>query len=503
MKTALPYRRLLSASALAGLLALSAKVLQACNGIALAAKFGAGTETDAYLLAKSLPIGVYLILDNVLYNAVVPVYRREASRAETGGFATVLLGLSGGAALAALGILFFGAPFLLRYIAPGLAAPDAALAAGLCRVMSSALIFVIPASLLKAFNAAHGRYVLAALDSAVMNAAVLAVLLSAPLAWGVWPLAACLPAASAFLLAVQGISARRDLHFGPPRKARPLLHELAPLLLPLLAFNVLHQVNLVVMNAFLSKSGEGAVSWFQYSYNAGQIPVSVLDLILLSTVFPFASALFQQGDLEAFRRAYAAVSRWVLRVSVPCSLWVILCRRELVQLIFQRGRFDEEAVAGAAACLLGVGLAMAPWAYETMACRCLFALRAHGTYARIMALRVVLTAAGCRILAPAFSAQGVAFAFALSFGAGAFLSGRAVRKITAMPMPPGLFREAGLLLGALVAPAAAYAVSFFLPGGAIRVGCSGIVAAVAVALLYGVAYAGNQQKIRLFPRRKA
>ncbi|MBN2309741.1 MAG: oligosaccharide flippase family protein [Candidatus Hydrogenedentes bacterium] len=433
------YATLLRPAAVIAGVAVCSKLFQAGGGILLAHKFGACRATDAYLLAKSLPIGLYLVADSLLYNSVVPVYRRHQHpdhvlRDFLGGV-SVVCGLLAVAIVAALAV---AAPAIMRYLAPGSAPETIRLAGALCRLTCLGVLTALPASLLKSVNACHDRYVLASLDSFVMSAVLIAVLLASPARWGIWPVAGALPVSCAILFTIQLVAARREVPRPRASWRNPLLAELAGLVAPLIAFNGLHQVNVIAMNAFMSRVGDGAISWLNYSYNIGQIPVSLIDLVLLSTLFPFAAALASNQDTDTVRRAFQAVAKLVVLALVPASLWVILMRRELVQLILEHGEFGVEATQGTTACLIGIGLAITPWALDTLAYRCLFALKRHGAYARIVAARVALNVGLCALLVGRYGAMGVGFAFGASFVLGAALSARAIGR--ALPGPAPLAR---------------------------------------------------------------
>jgi len=431
------YRPLLAPVALIAAIGIAAKLLQAGGGILLAHRFGADHATDAYVLAKSLPIGVYLVFDSLLYNSVVPVYhgpRRtaEAWRAFLGAWTVLCTGAAVGISV----VLALAAGPICAVLAPGGDPETLGLAAGLCRLMSLAVLTALPASFLKALNASRQRYVLASLDGFVMSGALVLALAAPPARWGIWPVAAALPVSCAALFIIQLFAARRDARPARPAWRSPLLAEMAWLMAPLVAFNCLHQVNVLAMNAFMASVGPGAISCLNYSYNIAQIPVSVIDLVLLSTLFPFAAALFSEQDMGTFATAYRSVARLLVLVLAPASVWLILERHALVQLVFEHGRFDTQATAGTASCLVGVGLAVTPWAFETFAYRCLFALKRHGEYARIVAVRVALNVALCAAVVPWLGHLGLGLSFAASFFVGAWLSARAVAR-AAGPDAPG------------------------------------------------------------------
>lgn len=416
---------LLRPVALIAVVGLLTKVLQGVGGILFAHTFGAGHHTDAYLVAKSVAIGVYFIADAFLYNALVPLHRGR----DDAGFTRQLARLGGILVLFTVvltGLLEVLAGPLARLLMPGGGASAIELAARLCRITALGLLLAIPASLLKSINACRGRYVRVSLDSLVIHACVLTAILLAPDSTAIWPLAAAFPAAFAILLAVHAHAARRELPLAAPVLHNPLAADLARLAAPLVAITCLQQVNLLVMNAFVSFVAEGAISWLNLSYAIAQVPVGIIDLILLSAVFPFAAVLVHGGRTGAIRQGYTLAASLLLVVLVPFSLWVFLERSSIVGVALRHGRFDAADAAATALCLAGHAAAILPWTLDALACRCLFALKRHRTYLALVAVRVALNALLAGTLVTVYAQAGVAFAFAAAWVFGAISGGIAV-----------------------------------------------------------------------------
>lgn len=422
MSTNAWYQKLIRPALWIALLSISAKALQALAGIGIAYRFGATETTDAYLLAKSLPIGAYLVFDSILYNALVPYHHETADdRKMPPGFLVALI--SG--VLISSGLALFG-PHVLGLLAPGSSAGTLELAGRLITLMSVGVAFALPASALKAWNAGRGRYVFAALDGFVMSGVLCFTILGTPGAWGIWPVALALPIACGLMLLVQGFAATRGNRGQESKSSEVRQGAGRQVFLAIAAFNVFHQVNMLAVNAFMSGVREGAIAWFNFSYNIAQIPVSVVDLVVMSAFFPFAAALNRAGDRATLAAAYVSVSRGLLMVLIPGSVWLLLTRYDLVQIVFERGVFDRAATQGTALCLAGTALAICPWAFESFGYRCLFALRRHRWYAGIIGVRTAVNVALCVILSSRYGAAGVVVSFCVSYWVGAVLTAWAV-----------------------------------------------------------------------------
>ena len=423
-----------------GIVGVFSKGLQAAAGILVAYTFGANHATDAYVAAKSLIIGIYLVADSPIYHALVPLWsKRDFNTSANQRFLGVALLAMILSAMILAGVLLLFAPPILRGILPGGGPETLAEAISLCRWMAVAVLVALPVSLLKAFNASRRRYLCAALDGLMMHIVLIAALLLAPVSWGLRPAAIAIPIAFIALAAIQLFAARRDFHPKFTGDSAGALQELAKLLIPILGINLLLQGNMFFLNAMASYTGESAISCMLYSYTMAQAPVSLIDLILFSALFPFASRLSSDSAFDAFRSAFYAVLKGLFLILLPLSLWMALSREDLIAFVLQHGRFDSANTQLTARCFLGHSLAILPWAVEAFAYRCLFALKRPGRYLQIVAVRVVCTVLGCFLFVPSLGLFGVVLAFASGLVVSAILSCIAVEhilNIQTFPAPP-------------------------------------------------------------------
>ena len=417
------------------LIGVTGKGMSALCGIMLAYRFGAGQDTDAYLLAKSVPIAAYLILDSVIYNTFVPLLRRPEKTDAL--FRTLLiLFFFGAAALAAL--VHMGAAQVVALLARGADGTTQIEAVQLQRITAWAIVYAVPASCLKAWNACQGRYVAASLDGFVMSAVLLLMLMTAPSRMGITPIAIALPVAFVILLIIQSGLAGEVLRLRPraPVKTLPGRY-LARLMGPLLLLNVTQQAQVLLVIAIAAFYGNGAVSQVNYSYAIAQLPVGIVDLILFSTLFPYAAHLAAGRRMEELLSTYRSAAMALLLLALPTAGWVVSMRVELVNTLLTRGSFDVADGRTTAALLLGHGVAIPMWLLEALGCRVLFAVGQHRRYLGAVAIRLLAFAALAPLSVTLFDLPGISMAFAgsclVGASATAWLVGRALPAASVRP----------------------------------------------------------------------
>ena len=472
-----------------------AKLFQAISGILIAHKFGAGDLTDAYMLAKSLPVGIYLVCDSLLYNSFVPVFRKHQ---EDYPLLNTIALTALGAALFLAALLLVGAPWLLSALGPGANSETRLLSIDMLRVAGLAVLVAAPSSMLKAFNACHGRFILVSLDGLVISGAMLASLVFFPDSMGIWPLVVALPAAFILLVLSQGLGAKKYYHWSKPSWSNAHLQELALLLAPLALLNIIRQVNILFMNGIASFIGEGAISCLNYSYNIAQIPVSIIDLVLFSIFFPFAAGLAAENNLHRLANIFLRTARFLLYVLVPMAAWLILLRYPIIALLLEHNQFDASATQMTTSGLLGHAIAMPFWALEALGGRCLFAVRRHWAYFWIVGARLVANVVLCLVLVPQWGVLGVSVSFAASYALGAALCICVTLRATPTPKrSPNAMKIISFItmlpISVSAVVLAVYGVEFAqvnfasLPLSGYLFACA-ITAAAGVASVYGLAY---------------
>lgn len=406
---------------LTGLLAVVQKGLQAAVGILLAYRFGASLETDAYLLARSLPAGLYLVADSMLYNALVPRLRDRAAPRDM--LRPLGICLFAGLVLAAvIGLL---APILVPMLAPGGSDPEMLeLGRMILKLTALALPFALAASLLKAYNASRGRAVLAAVDGVFISGASALVLWFVPDARALLWLTLAFPVACAALFILQAIAALRR-RTPAPEESVDWSGITNPMLL-LGGLTLAQQTGQWFMNALASFSAPGGIATLNFSYAIGAVPVSVIDLILFSTFFPFAAGLVKSSGPPAVGRAARNALWWSLAFTFPGALLLILLREPVVAFVLERGMFTDTDADRTAITLAAHAVAIPFWVAEAIACRALFALSCYGVYLRITLVRIAANMILGGILVSVWGVFGVALAFALSFALGAVMTWRTV-----------------------------------------------------------------------------
>ncbi|MFE1994089.1 lipid II flippase MurJ [Streptomyces parvulus] len=347
------------AALLTAVLSVAGSVLGLARDQALARLFGAGSETDAFLVAWTVPeFAATLLIEDGLAFALVPMFSLALARRARGVpgdpvralvAATLPRLLPAFVAVAAL--VAVCAPALVRALAPGLA--DHALAVDCTRLTATCVVSFGLAGYCSAALRAHRRFLAPAAIYVAYNTGIITAMFVLGGRWGVRSAAVGVAVGGLLMVAAQLPSLLRQLRrrdageksadAGDP--ARPLALALFG---TVLLFAVCRQSQVLIERFLASGLPAGAISHLNYAQKVAQIPMT-LSLMLCTVTFPVVARAMADGDVA---RARERVERDVALAACLVLLGaatVVACAPQIIELLFQRGAFTPADTAATAA----------------------------------------------------------------------------------------------------------------------------------------------------------
>ncbi|MGW3411311.1 murein biosynthesis integral membrane protein MurJ [Streptomyces sp. NPDC000888] len=353
-----PSSRFLAKAALVTVaLSIAGALLGLGRDQALAHLFGAGSETDAFLVAWTVPeFASTLLIEDGLAFILIPAFSMAVARRAQGApgdpvralVASTLPRLSL-AFVAACALLIVGAPYLVEGLAPGL--PDPQLAVDCTRLTATCVLGFGFAGYCSAVLRAHRRFVAPAVIYVAYNTGIITAMFVLGGHWGVRSAALGVALGSGLMVAAQAPSVWRQLRrkkvtedAGGVEEARPM--DLS-LVTTVLLFALCRQSQVLIERFLASSLPAGAISHLNYAQKVAQMPM-VLSLMLCTVTFPVVAQAIAEGDTE---RARTRVERDLALVSCTVLLGtavVVACAPQMIQLLFQRGAFNAHDTAATA-----------------------------------------------------------------------------------------------------------------------------------------------------------
>lgn len=328
---------------------LVGKVLAIGKTLIIASLFGTSRHLDAFWVAYSLPLLLPNVLSAAITTAFVPRFvarldghvSPDVWRGANTLFTSLLLLITlGGAAI------FIWASPLIGALAPGLDAATHDEAVGMIRLMVPSMIMLAMSSLLSALSYARSKFIAPGLEGITNNLAViLAAVLFARYA-GVTALIIGVSVGFAVQLAIVAY-ANRDLirssfrlafAFGHADFRGPFAH-----MLPLLVGYTGTIMTTLINQYFVSNLSAGSISALSYATMLSMLPLEVFTNAVTSTYYPALGRAFAVGDRKMAADTYFHGVRFLLLLTLPSAVLLVLLARPIVVLLLQHGSFDTHS----------------------------------------------------------------------------------------------------------------------------------------------------------------
>ncbi|WP_376789327.1 murein biosynthesis integral membrane protein MurJ [Thermoflexus sp.] len=366
--------------------------------------FGTSPELDAYWAAFRIPDLLFtLMAGGALISAFLPVFATHLARGEetpawrlaSAVVTTVALGVGGSSILASL-----AAPWLVKLLlAPQVPLLQQQLTASLMRIMLiTPTVFGI-SGIVMGILQAHQRFLWTALAPIMYNLGIITgVLFLAPrggvhgLAWGV-----VLGAFFHLLIQAPGwwqVHGRYHPRLG---WRDPDVREVITLMIPRMLGLAAVQVNFLVNTHLVSGLGPGYLAALNLAWQLMLQPQIVLAQAMATAAFPTLSTLAAREERGALRRTLGETLAVLLGITFPIAAGMILLRRPLIAVLFQRGAFSGTSTEWTAQALQFYAMGLPAHAGVELLARAFYALHDTRTPVGVgvgtMALNIVLSLA--------------------------------------------------------------------------------------------------------------
>ncbi len=338
------------------------RVLGFARDMIFAAYFGATGVSDTFFAAFRIPnLLRELFAEGSMSSAFIPVLTEqrqkhgdeEAKRLVkiTFTFILIIVGL-----VCVLGV--FLSPAIVTVIAPGfLGSPEKfSLAVLLTRIMFPFLLFISLAALVMGALNTRGVFFIPALAPAMLNITLILsiILFESRSKLPITAAAIGVMAGGLVQFAFQlpsffrnGYGLGFDTSFGHPG-----LKRMSILLVPATLALAVNQINIIVGNVLASFLPSGSITYLFYSMRLIQFPIGIFGVAMGMAVLPALSEHAVKGDFDRLRDDFSFALRLLFFISVPSMAGLIALREPIINLLFQRGKFDYLATQGTAESLL-------------------------------------------------------------------------------------------------------------------------------------------------------
>ncbi|MFV1859537.1 MAG: murein biosynthesis integral membrane protein MurJ [Anaerolineales bacterium] len=353
------------------------------NRVLYSGVFGTGVSLDAFFSANRVPDILFsLIAGGALASAFIPTFatfltqndRTGAWHLASGIGNLLVLGLGLAAAL-----VWITAPWIVpNLLVPGYDDPaQIELTVDLLRIQLIALVLFGISGLVMAILNAHQRFALPALAPAFNWLGwIIGIFLLVPrigiygLAWGV-----VLGALFHLLIQLPGLRGLRAHYTASLGTRDPAVRQVGKLMVPRVFGVAIVQLNFLVNIILASAMVEGSLTGITLAFAIMLMPQIVIAQAIAIAALPTFSAQVARGQISEMRESLATTLRGVVFLSLPASIGLLMLRRPIVSMLFERGEFNSRSTDLVAWALLWYAAGLVGHALVEIISRAFYALK--------------------------------------------------------------------------------------------------------------------------------
>lgn len=386
----------------------------------LARFFGASLAADTFFVAYRIPnLLRELFAEGSMSSAFIPVlteYRTkkgedEAKRIVRIVFTFIIIVVG---SITLIGII--GAPLIVKVIAPGfIPIPEKFnLTVLLTKIMFPFLLFISLASLVMGALNVKRIFFIPAFAPVMLNLSIIVFIvilgktfpdpiISVAIGVTAGGLLQFLFQVPAFLR--KGYDLRVDSDF-----RHEALKKIAILLIPATMAMAVSQINIFVSTILASFLKEGSITYLYYSMRLIQFPIGIFGVAMGMAVLPLFSEHASKGKIELLKKDFSFSIRLLFFITIPAMLGLIALRTEIIEVLFERGRFTHNDTIQTAYALFYYSLGIWSIVGVRIMTAFFYSVQDTGTPVKVAAISMLTNIAASLILMRFLEHGGLAFA---------------------------------------------------------------------------------------------
>ncbi|MDY6790340.1 MAG: murein biosynthesis integral membrane protein MurJ [Thermodesulfobacteriota bacterium] len=335
---------------------LLSRIFGYIRDMVIAAIFGAGFYSDAFVAAFRIPNLIRRLFgEGSLSISFVPVFTQYIT--EKGKDEAFEMARSAIKLLSVLLVIITVAgialsPWIVHIFAPGFTgSPEKyALTVVLTRIMFPYIFFICLVALSMGILNVLGHFAAPALAPVFLNIAMIVSVTAVSIASTdpanrVYGLAFGVVVGGCLQLALQvPFLIKNGFYFWQKTAIwHSGLKRIVKLFFPAIFGSAVYQINTLVITLLASIQSEGSVSYLYYADRLVQFPLGIFAIAAATALLPSISRQAAAKDMQAVRDSFAYTLKLVFFITIPAMVGLIVLRQPVVALLFQRGAFGGEA----------------------------------------------------------------------------------------------------------------------------------------------------------------
>lgn len=404
------------------MITMISRVLGLFRTVLIAYYFGATKFTDAYFSAFKISNLFRQVLgEGALGTVFIPLYNEkvEEKGKEEGKILiySVLNLLFVVTTILSLLTMVFSTQ-IIEVIVKGYPAETRMIASRLLKIMSFYLLFIGMSGMIAAVLNNFKQFLIPASTSLLFNVAIIVAAATLnkrlgidALAWGV-----LIGGLLQFLVVVPSfIGVVKEYKFKIDFKD-PALKKIFILLVPMLLGIFAKQINSVVDQFFASYLKQGGVTALENATRLYNLPLGVFGISISTVVYPTLSRAMAKKDFTVVEDKILKGLNILLFLIIPSIGVFTMYSKEVIELVFSRGRYSPEAILVTSQCLFFYSLGLYFYTAVHLVSRAYYGMKNTKDPVKYAIISIIINIGLNALLINRFQHMGLAIATAIASG---------------------------------------------------------------------------------------
>lgn len=408
------------------------KLLGFGREIALTYFYGASAISDVYLIAQTIPSTLFALIGTGLATTFIPIFNKvqkeegeESAQKFTSNVINLVMIFC--SILVILVLLF--TPQVVMIFASGFDGETLNLAVTFTRISVVGIYFTALLYILNAYLQLKNEFIIPALISLPMNLVLILFYAIASrsndvlLAYGLF-----LSILIQFIFILPSVVKNRFRYYALVDFKNTHVREMLIFALPVVLGTSVNQLNVLVDKNIASTIVVGGISALNYADRLSGFVYGLFVIPVVTVIYPSISKLAIQDDLAGLKKVVNESLVSMSLLIIPASVGAMVLARPIIEFLFMRGEFNEQAAFLTSQALFYYAISMLAYGFRDVLTRVFYSINDSKTPTINAIIGVLLNIILNLILSRFMGIGGLALATSISAIATASLLFRSLHK---------------------------------------------------------------------------
>lgn len=311
--------------------------------------YGVSSLVDAYTIALTIPVTLFALVSVAIQSVVIPIYSDilyKSNKEEANRYINGLISVVAIISLVLIGIFELAAGPLVSIFAPGFDSETHSVAVNLLRICLPVILFSLIDKIFLGLLNVHKQFVWPSIAIYFQNVAIICAIIFLHEQFGI--VAACIGQIIgeglqfAFLL----LLATRYYHYEFVFDIKnPQIVESLKNSLPIMWSISVAEICAVINRAVASFLFAGSIAALGYASKLNGVLISFFTAAVSTIIYPMFAESSSKNNIEQLNKRVNFILSAYTFFLIPLMLWVMYYKTEIVEVVFARGAFDQDAIS--------------------------------------------------------------------------------------------------------------------------------------------------------------